>query len=216
MGTVPSTLWLLNRHSKIMHLAICFSVVISITAGAVTRWSDCPQVSGISNFQFKRYLGVWYEYANVFEVFQLWSTCGRVTYSDKGGRVGVLNEQINYITQNYGNVTGIARPAAPGDKELKGEFIVSFYGIPFQNPDSDEGGVPNYLVVATDYDSYAIVYNCKSGYLYNSESLWVLTRDQFPSQDLVNQTYSLMSNLSLPVQSLDKTPQDDCDKMPPL
>ena len=37
-----------------------------------------------------------------------------------------------------------------------------------QDSESDEGGVPNYRVVSTDYDTYAVVYNCKSGYLYNS------------------------------------------------
>jgi len=195
---------------------IVLCVLISASSAAVTRWADCPDITGISDFQLKRYLGVWYEYANVFEVFQAWSTCGRVQYSDRGAKVGVVNEQINYITQNYGNVTGAARPAMPGDPEGKANFIVAFDGIPFQDSESDEGGVPNYLVVATDYDNFAVVYNCKSGYIYNSESLWVLTREQFPTQELVDDTYSLMSNLTLPVKSLAKTPQEDCEKMPPL
>jgi len=192
------------------------SALMSSSFAAVTRWSQCPDLTGIPNFESKRYLGVWYEYANVFEIFQAWSTCGRVQYSDRGTKVGVVNEQINYITQNYGNVTGAARPADPKDAEKKGDFIVAFDGIPFQDSDSDEGGVPNYRVVATDYDSFAVVYNCKTGYVYNSESLWLLTREQFPPQQLIEDTYSLMKNLTLPVSSLEKTDQDNCKKMPPL
>jgi len=199
-----------------MKSLVFLSVLICVANAAVSRWSKCPEITGIPDFQLKRYLGVWYEYANVFEVFQLWSTCGRVSYSDRGAKVGVVNEQINYITQNYGNVTGAARPAVPGDTEKKADFIVAFDNIPFQDSESDEGGVPNYRVVSTDYDTYAVVYNCKSGYLYNSESLWVLSREQFPSQELVDETYSLMRNLDLPVESLVKTDQDDCQKMPKL
>ena len=93
--------------------------------------------------------------------------------------------ELGKSTQNYGNVTGAARPADPKDAEKKGDFIVAFDGIPcrliiksiiithsdnmlVQDSDSDEGGVPNYRVVATDYDSFAVVYNCKTGYVYNS------------------------------------------------
>ena len=40
---------------------------------------------------------------------------------------------ISYIvasTQNYGNVTGTARPSNPDDTEKKANFIVAFDGIP--------------------------------------------------------------------------------------
>ena len=79
-----------------------------------------------------------------------------------------------------------------------GELIVELRG-------SNGGSQPNYKVVDTDYTTYAIVYNCyekffigkkgkkKEKYkLFKSlnwdsflESLWLLTRDQAPSADLV-------------------------------
>ena len=50
---------------------------------------------GIANFDKRRYLGAWYEYSNVFEIFQIGGTCVRATYTDEGDKIGVLNEQVN-------------------------------------------------------------------------------------------------------------------------
>ena len=89
----------------------------------------------------------------------------------------------------YGNVTGTARPASPSDQIGKAEFIVAFNGIPCRNvgfirtydglnsiisvqdAQSDAEGEPNYRVVSTDYDNYAIVYNCKKRIFLTSGKL---------------------------------------------
>ena len=52
-------------------------------------------MSGIANFDKSQYLGSWYEYANVFEFYQIASECVRATYTDEGDRIGVFNEQVN-------------------------------------------------------------------------------------------------------------------------
>ena len=52
-------------------------------------------ISGIENFDKSRYLGSWYEYANMFESYQIGSECVRATYTDEGDRIGVFNEQVN-------------------------------------------------------------------------------------------------------------------------
>ena len=55
-------------------------------------------MSGISGFDVGRYTGTWYEYSNVFEVFQIGGTCVRATYTDNGdGSVRVFNEQIKKL-----------------------------------------------------------------------------------------------------------------------
>ena len=52
-------------------------------------------ISGLANFDRSRYLGSWYENANVFEFYQIGSTCVRATYTDEGSKIGVFNEQVN-------------------------------------------------------------------------------------------------------------------------
>ena len=55
---------------------------------------------------------------------------------------------------------------------------------------SVEGSRPNYRVLATDYLNFAIVYDCLDIFgLFRAESLWFLTRSQFPDQSLVDEGY---------------------------
>ena len=60
--------------------------------------SFCNTFSGVSSFDVSRYTGTWYEYSNVFEVFQVGGVCVRATYTDNGdGSVKVFNEQIKKL-----------------------------------------------------------------------------------------------------------------------
>merc|ERR1719181_249517 len=83
---------------------------------AVPSFGACPENRG-------RYTGTWYEYANVFEVFQIGGKCVRATYTDNGdGSVGGFNEQIKKLTGSYGSINGTASLADPG----YAEFVVNF------------------------------------------------------------------------------------------
>ena len=62
--------------------------------GAVPSFGSCPNVRGMAGFDKNRYLGAWYEYSNVFEIYQIGGTCVRATYTDHGSAVGVFNEEI--------------------------------------------------------------------------------------------------------------------------
>lgn len=54
-------------------------------------------ISGISNFDKSKYSGTWYEYANVFEFYDIGAECIRATYTDDGETIGVFNEALNFM-----------------------------------------------------------------------------------------------------------------------
>ena len=77
---------------RMFEVNILFMDIISF---AYKSKFDVISISGIANFDKSRYLGSWYEFANVFEFYQIGSTCVRATYTDEGDRIGVFNEQVN-------------------------------------------------------------------------------------------------------------------------
>merc|ERR1712037_604731 len=60
---------------------------------------SCPPVRGMSDFDVSAYLGQWYEYSNMFEIYQdvfaVGAKCVRATYTEEGNTVGVKNEYVN-------------------------------------------------------------------------------------------------------------------------
>ena len=87
--------------------------VINVAYGAIPSFGRCPNVrgkiifqpvflsqsifSGISNFDKSQYAGTWYEYANVFEFYDIGAECIRATYTDDGDTIGVFNEALNVM-----------------------------------------------------------------------------------------------------------------------
>jgi len=192
---------------------------LHFSSAFIVRAGRCPEyVMGMTNFDKAAYLGQWYEYSNVFEFYEdlpFGGKCVRATYTDEGDEVGVFNEFVSEVT-GYGNIKGSARFANPSSG--RGELIVSFN--PFGRKKralfgGDGGNRANYLVVKTDYTSYSVVYNCNPvGNILKKESLWLLTREQLPSQATINAGYKVMKDYNLPKAHLVGTEQTGCSLLP--
>jgi len=193
-----------------MIIVVLVSLVAAVQAG-VFSFGGCPDLRGVENFETEQYLGTWYEYSNTFEIFQIGGKCVRATYTDKAGNVRVLNEQVDKRSGSYKSITGSARQEL---NSTRGELIVSFDTV----PEFATGSSPNYLVLDTDYTSFALVYSCTNlpFNVLKTESVWVLTREQQPAQALVDQVYSKARELGLPVDKISQTVQEDCEALPPI
>merc|ERR1712037_496732 len=106
-------------------LLLILSPSFSLAAIGISTGS-CPPVRGMSDFDVSAYLGQWYEYSNMFEIYQdvfaVGAKCVRATYTEEGNTVGVKNEYVSPLT-GYGSIDGSARFA---NSSTVGELIVNF------------------------------------------------------------------------------------------
>jgi len=196
-------------------LLLTLSPSFSFAAIGISTGS-CPSVRGMADFDLSAYMGQWYEYSNMFEIYQdvfaVGAKCVRATYTEEGNTVGVKNEYFSPLT-GYGSIVGSARFA---NSSSVGELIVNF------NSPAGRGifgggnpNAPNYSVIDTDYTSFSVVYMCRPfAGIFKKESLWLLTRDPMPSDATVERALGVMRTNNLPWKKLVKTSQTGCEALP--
>jgi apolipoprotein D and lipocalin family protein len=134
----------------IISVMISISSCTSIPKGAVA----------IKPFDINKYLGKWYEIARIDFRFERDLNNTTANYSlNKNGSIKVDNQGYNYVTNEWKQAVGKAKPAGQtGEAKLK----VSFFG-PFYS---------GYNVIALDSEyKYALVAGKNLSYL------WILSRE---------------------------------------
>lgn len=152
---------------------------VGLASGLVIRYGRCPQPPVKQGFDVKRYVGKWWEYQRFPAPFEYAVVCGSANYTLlQSDVIKVVNAGIQDI-KIFGYTVRRAPVLAEGsarivDLSTPSKLIVSFAGMP-KGAASTE---PNYLVVDTDYDNYAVVYSCNSFGFINFQLAWILTRAQ--------------------------------------
>ncbi|KAK4328386.1 hypothetical protein Pmani_001214 [Petrolisthes manimaculis] len=180
------------------------SVLLLVLAVCVVRSQivfplNCPNQAVVQNFNSTEYLGLWYENQKYPVIFEAGGKCITATYSDNGNnKIGVLNSQRNILTNKETTITGEATFTG---STTEASLTVTFKGIPF-------GG--SYKVLDTDYTSFAIVWSCQDLVLFNTQILWILTRERNPPSTLIDSVRQTIESRGITLLFMKPTDQTNC------
>lgn len=98
--------------------------------------------------------------------------------------------------------------------ENRGEFNIRYERLPaYLTPDflSFINYNTTLSVLHTDYDNYAIIWSCRNILSYgHAESSWLLTREQEPSEEVLQSAYGYLDKFGLRNYFV-KSNQEKCD-----
>ena len=149
--------------------------MLSSLVGLATTNTVCDTVNPLPfEFEPERYMGIWYSITQSKGNFYIpVSDCVSALYSELDLVTGSFKVQ-NCSSEGFeprSNLTGTASVADCPSGQIK----VSFFG--------EEVDQPNYLILDTDYDTYAIVYGCDIEDAV--PNLWFLAREPTLDEDLI-------------------------------
>ncbi|KAG7297775.1 hypothetical protein JYU34_018517 [Plutella xylostella] len=162
-------------------LTCLLSVRYSLTQ--VIQFGSCPQVDTVRYFQLEKFLGRWYE----IERYPAWyEKAGRCAYKELkqcGRRISIqhvfVRDDIEYVLHTNSTY----------DRGAEAVFVVAGNNV-------DPIGIP-FLVVATDYANFAVVYGCVDNIDENLKylSTWILSRERTLDAARMKEAYDVIRSI---------------------
>ncbi|XP_058492824.1 apolipoprotein D-like isoform X1 [Solea solea] len=195
------TLVSLYLNMETFHVPFVLLMTLAAAGAQSFHFGACPQPSVQDNFNVTKYMGTWYEIEKLPAMFER-GKCVQATYSLLGdGTVSVHNAEL-LSNGKINSIDGVARVKDPSQPAILG---VSFFK-----------GVPDapYLVLSTDYQSYALVYSC-NGYfgVFHIDFAWILARTRVLTEEIINQSRDKLAAAGVDIDRLTRSNQTGCDIM---
>ncbi|XP_073991397.1 apolipoprotein D-like [Rhodnius prolixus] len=188
---------------KELILIIC-TLTIAISRAQMPGFGWCPDKRAMPGFDIDKYLGTWYEAERYFTVLEAGSRCARTNYTKAvDGRILVTNEITNRLTGIKRVLDGEIRNVPKGGVDSK--ISVKYSTLPF--PMETE-----YIILDTDYDSYAVVWSCSGfGPLVNTQTAWVMTRERLPPGIVLQKAYAVLDKNKISRTFFVRAEQEECN-----
>ncbi|KAL8575376.1 hypothetical protein ACOMHN_048669 [Nucella lapillus] len=155
---------------------LLLSLFTGSTAFFVFKFGKCSKPPVKQDFDVTRYLGKWWEYKRFPAPFEIASTCGFANYTliairSRSSTPAYKRSTCDLFFKYRKPIVAVGE-AVVVDPAKPGELQVSFGNMPAGD------GKPNYFVVDTDYENFAVVFSCSDFGIGNIQFLWILTRAQ--------------------------------------
>ncbi|XP_062900903.1 apolipoprotein D-like [Mobula hypostoma] len=192
-------------------LMLAFSIICLPGANSKNVRGECPKVELQENFSLSKYMGIWYDIEHL-PTHTTSGDCISEEYTlDKDGWVNLIVEEklengsLRYykgdVIPTHLNVT------ASLQYQLKRPFK--------QVPDIAELSFVPYMVLATDYESYSLVYSCfqqiPTGWKH-IEYAWILSRQRHLTENVTDNLHEILKLYDIKTEEMVKTNQEDCPK----
>nr|XP_045618337.1 uncharacterized protein LOC123770484 isoform X2 [Procambarus clarkii] len=181
----------------VVWLVMVVVVVVAVCGGGVQAGS-CPKYPIIRDFDFHRYMGLWYQQDKRQASWEAPGRCWKTLYSRdrKNGMFKmkmIFKSTITGRVEEYDSQLTLQGPAKPS--LIKYTIPLTFMEDEFQ-------------VLATDYESFSLEYKCDpNGLLEKTESIWLLTREKNPSPLVLQRAYAIMHHLGVDIRKLERVDQ---------
>nr|XP_054768135.1 apolipoprotein D-like [Lytechinus pictus] len=177
------------------------------SSAQVFGFGGCPEVRLAEDFQLDRYLGRWYEITKFYASFEAGISCVTAEYRPgEDGQILVINTGRTRDGEATSTILGeILQPNPDEGAKLQVQF--------FNRP----GQTGEYWVLDVDYDSYALVHGCTEIFFgwFNFQNNWVLARDPFPSEDVIQNALRKFGEQGINVDKFIRADQTNCETEPP-
>uniref|UniRef100_A0A1B0FY26 Lipocalin/cytosolic fatty-acid binding domain-containing protein n=1 Tax=Phlebotomus papatasi TaxID=29031 RepID=A0A1B0FY26_PHLPP len=137
---------------------------------------ECPNHSVVENFSTEEYQGVWYEVYRYETSEQYGSDCATFEYYSTGDDSFDLVFRWVYIENDFEELYryGTANRVAGAGSDARFEAVF----------DDEPGRTINYHILATDYESFSLVWSCHNlGNGQSNEDAWVLSKVPHPDPE---------------------------------
>ncbi|XP_011307799.1 bilin-binding protein [Fopius arisanus] len=161
----------------------------------------CPQPNPIPNFDEKRLIGRWFEWAHIENVYQRDQSCEITTYYRNSDREIV--KRVNSLIQSSGTWIFWEGKMIP-----RGESPTAQYLMKFPEYSGDIG--INSTFVAANWKHWVILHGCKEETNQSSQFVWVWSKKSTLKSKYRKQIAEALEQINLPMRNLRRINQKNC------
>ncbi|XP_054152596.1 apolipoprotein D-like [Oppia nitens] len=179
-------------------IAYYCAIYRNMTSGHVFRTGECPTVDSMADFSIDQFLGEWY----VIQKFRSASDCVRENFTKIEDRYCVSRISNLLGSPVISTVNGVIEFPKNGSQS---EMSINY-------PLSDTGiiNIKHYAVLATDYDSYALVWNCQPMIVGHRQSAQIMSRRPTLDRKVIAELRELLANYDINQHYLTIVRQTNC------